>query len=215
MQSHISIPVDGEIVTGELFIPDTKIIASMLFCHGWTSKNIKYLPYAQELSMRGVMTVAINLRGHGDSIYSLENYSRQDHFNDVLASIDYVTQLHSQVPFILFGKSYGGYLSSLACSSNAALIQKDPNIFRSREEKLDTNKALKSISQFRNPLLIIESENDEEVLDVPKQYIKASENNKKRSTFIIPDTDHPLSRPEWRLDYFLKITDWLQKHKII
>ena len=209
----------------------------MLFCHGWTSKNIKYLPYAQELSMRGVMTVAINLRGHGDSIYSLENYSRQDHFNDVLASIDYVTQLHSQVPFILFGKSYGGYLSSLACSfrkvdylilsqpalypdteftsPNAALIQKDPNIFRSREEKLDTNKALKSISQFRNPLLIIESENDEEVLDVPKQYIKASENNKKRSTFIIPDTDHPLSRPEWRLDYFLKITDWLQKHKII
>lgn len=237
MQSHISIPVQTEFITGELFTPDVPLVACMLFCHGWTSKNTKYLKLARLLSTFGIQAFVINLRGHGDSIYPLENYSRQDHLDDILAAIDYSNNRSPGVPFILLGKSYGGYLSAIASSMrkvdfliisqpalypdidfnspNAALIKGNPEIFRSRNETVSTNRALKAISQFEKPLLIIESEHDEEVLDTPKLYIHVSESNSMRQTIIIKDTDHSLSRPEWLEDYYEKITAWLEEQKII
>jgi esterase/lipase len=236
MHSHITIPIENEVVTAELFTPETEVTASMLFCHGWTSSNTKYLPFAEELSKQGVLSLAINLRGHGDSAYSLENYSRHDHLNDVLSAIDYLKK-YSNGPIIILGKSYGGYLSAIASSMrainyliisqpalypdndfsspNAALVRKNPDIFRSTSEDVSSNRALSAVKHYSNPLLIIESEHDEEVFDTPKLYIQASEKNTKRTTLIINDTDHPLSRPEWRTDYFQKITMWLKMQKII
>ena len=236
MQTHVSIPVEKEIVTGELFTPESEITASMLFCHGWTSSNRKYLLFAKELSKNGICTLAINLRGHGDSLYSLDAYSRHDHLNDILASIDYL-QKENNKPIIVLGKSYGGYLSAIASSlrtinyliisqpalypdvglnsPNKAQVKTQPNIFRSKNEQVETNIALRAISNFTNPLLIIESEQDEEVLDVPKLYIQASKGNKKMSEIVIKNADHSLSRSEWRRDYFQKITPWLQRQKIV
>jgi len=236
MQSHIAIPIHSEVVTGEIFTPESEIAASMLFCHGWTSSNTKYLTFAESLSKKGLLTLAINLRGHGDSLYSLENYSRHDHLNDVVTSIDYLKK-QSNRPTIVLGKSYGGYLSSIACSlraidfliisqpalypdvglnsPNKAQVKAQPDIFRSNNEQVEQNKALRAISNFTNPLLIIESEHDEEVFDVPKCYIQASKGNKKMSEIVIKDADHSLSRPEWRTDYFQKITLWLQEQNII
>lgn len=232
MQIHVEIPINGEVITGEMFKPDIDTVACMIFCHGWTSRNKKYLALAEKLSHKGVLSLAINLRGHGDSIYPIERYSRKDHLNDLLAAYNYLKSKAADVPFILLGKSYGGYLSSIAGSlrdidylilsqpalypdaefdsPNAALIQNNPDIFRSKGEIPESNKALKAISHFNNPLLIIESEHDEEVHNVPKLYIKASDQNKKRTTLIIPNTDHPLSRPEWLEDYYKEIIRWLE-----
>lgn len=236
MQTHVTIPVDDEFLTGELFTPPGDANALMLFCHGWTSSNKKYLHYAEELSRKGILTLAINLRGHGDSPYSIENYSRTDHLNDLLTSIDYIKNVNPTVPLVLMGKSYGGYLSSIAStrrtvdfliisqpalypdaefdSPNAALIKKNPGIFRSVTEIPENNRALKAISEFRNPLLIIESQHDEEVSAVPKLYIQASEQNINRTTLIIPNADHPLSRPEWLEDYYNKVISWLRDQKV-
>ena len=237
MQSHISIPIKSEFITGELFTPEVPLVASMLFCHGWTSKNTKYLKLAELLSTFGIQALAINLRGHGDSTYRLEDYSRQDHLDDILAAIDYSNNRSAGKPFILLGKSYGGYLSAIASSvrkvdfliisqpalypdtdfnsPNSALIKNNPEIFRSRNESVSTNRALKAIFQFENPLLIIESEHDEEVLDTPKLYSNASKDNINMTSIIIKDTDHPLSRPEWLNDFYEKISSWLQLENII
>jgi len=75
MQTHVELPVGDEVVTGELFTPKDSYTASMVFCHGWTSKNTKYLKLAEELSHKEIISLAINLRGHGDSKYSIEKYS--------------------------------------------------------------------------------------------------------------------------------------------
>jgi hypothetical protein len=237
MHSHVSIPVQSEFVTGDLFTPEAKVSANMLFCHGWTSKNSKYIKLAQQLSTFGIQTLAINIRGHGDSIYPLENYSRQDHLDDIVAAIDYSNNRSTGKPFILLGKSYGGYLSAITTSlrkidyliisqpalypdtdfnsSNAALIKRNPDVFRSGNESVSTNRALNAISRFDAPLLIDESEHDEEVFDIPKLYITASENNPKRQAITIKDTDHPLSRPEWLEDYYNQIIVWLRSQKIL
>jgi len=181
MQTHIQIPVGDEVLAGELFTPNV-VTASIVVCHGWTSNNTKYLPLAHQLLKLGVLTFAINLRGMGDSMYSIEKYSRKDHLNDLLAAIDYVAKLNNK-PIIVLGKSYGGYLSSLATdlrkidflilsqpalypdvnfnSPNAELIRNNPDIFRSRGEKIMSNKALTAISLYKNPLYIIQSEHDE------------------------------------------------------
>jgi len=232
MQSHVTIPVESEHVTGELFTPQGHVVANMLFCHGWTSKNTKYLKLAEKISQLGIQSLAINLRGHGDSTYNLETYSRQDHLDDILAAVDYLNYSSPDRPFILFGKSYGGYLSALATSfrpvdyliisqpalypdkdftiSNNALIKQNPNVFRSMNELVESNRALRAIANFGNPLLIIESEHDEEVLDIPKLYIKASAKNERCTSIMIKDTNHPLSRPEWLEDYYNKILSWIK-----
>lgn len=237
MQSHVIIPVGDEFVTAELFKPQGEIVAAMLICHGWTSSNKKYLPFAEKISQKGILTLAINLRGHGDSTYPLEKYSRRDHLTDVLTSLYFLSASQSGVPMILFGKSYGGYLSAIASShfsvdflilsqpalypdsdfdsANSELIRRNPDIFRSSQEVVRGNKALMSISQFTNPLLIIESEHDEEVLGVPKLYISASEKNINRESIIIKDTDHPLTRPEWKEDYFAQISSWLESKNLL
>lgn len=237
MQSHISIPVQSEFITGELFTPEVPLVANMLFCHGWTSKNSKYIKLAQQLSTFGIQTLAINLRGHGDSIYPLENYSRQNHLDDIVAAIDYSNNRCPGKPFILLGKSYGGYLSAIATSlrkidyliisqpalypdtdfnsSNAALIKGNPDIFRSGNESVSTNRALNSISRFDGPLLVIESEHDEEVFNIPKLYITASKHNSKQQAITIKDTDHPLSRPEWLEEYYQKIIMWIEGQNLL
>lgn len=237
MQSHVFIPLESEYVTGELFTPSVPMVARMLFCHGWTSKNTKYLKLAEKLSQLGIQALAINLRGHGDSRYPLEKYSRQDHLGDILAAIDYLNALGLETPLIGLGKSYGGYLMAIASSlrridfiiisqpalypdgdfnfPNSALIKNNPEVFRSRSETVLTNRALSAVSRFDGPLLIIESEHDEEVLDTPKLYIKASKDNINMMSLVIQNTDHPLSRPEWLRDYYNKITSWLQLKNII
>lgn len=237
MHSHVSIPVQSESVTGDLFTPNVKVSANMLFCHGWTSKNTKYLMLAEKLSQLGIQSLAINLRGHGDSTYNLEAYSRQNHLEDIVAAIDYSNNRSPGVPFILLGKSYGGYLSAITTSlrkidfliisqpalypdtdfssPNSALIKRNPDVFRSGNESVSTNRALNAISRFDAPLLIVESEHDEEVFDIPKLYITASENNPKRQAITIKDTDHPLSRPEWLEDYYDQIIVWLRSQKIL
>jgi len=237
MQTHVELPVGNEVVTGELFTPKDSYTASMVFCHGWTSKNTKYLKLAEELSHKGIISLAINLRGHGDSKYSIEKYSRKDHLNDVLTALDFLKNKCADIPCILLGKSYGGYLSAIASSmkqidclilsqpalypdaefgsGNAALIRKNPNIFRSKTETIESNIALRSIHDYTNQLLIVESEYDEEVFDTPKLYIKASEQNINRTTAIVKGSDHPLTKPEWREEYFNKIIQWMENVKIV
>lgn len=234
MQVHVQIPINGEVITGELFIPESTSIACMVFCHGWTSKNTKYLKLAEQLARRGILCLAINLRGHGDSGYSIEDYSRKEHLVDVLAAIDYVKERSKNTPCILLGKSYGGYLSSIASSlrqidylilsqpalypdaefdsRNAELIRKNPDIFRSRIETIESNKALQAINSYKKHLLIVESEHDEEVFDTPKLYIKASEQNKNRTLATIKNSNHPLSRPEWLSDYYGVVISWIEKN---
>ena len=236
MQTHVVIPIGNERITGELFVPTADIAATMLLCHGWTSSNKKYLEPAKRLSSRGILSFALNLRGHGDSKYPLKKYSRQDHLTDVLAAVDYLRDLYPNKPLIALGKSYGGYLCAIASSlrtinylilsqpalypdadfsfPNEALIQKNPDIFRSKNESITSNRALKAVSQFDRPLLIIESEHDEVLFNIPKLYIKASKNNKRRSTIVIPETDHLFSRPEWLEDYYKKIIEWIETHLI-
>ncbi len=234
MQTHIIIPVGNEFVSGELFTPATKIVACMVFCHGWTSKNTKYLKLAELLADRGILSLAINLRGHGDSEYSIERYSRKDHLSDVLAAIDYIKNKSNNAPVIVLGKSYGGYLSAIASSltqidylilsqpalypdaefdvPNAELIRKNPDIFRSRTESIESNEALCAIYNYKSKLLIVESEHDEEVFDTPKLYIKASHENKNRTLITIKDSDHPLSSPRWLNDYYGVVISWIQQN---
>lgn len=234
MQSHVEIPIGGEVLTGELFKPEGRTNACMVFCHGWTSKNTKYLKLAEQLANNSVLCLAINLRGHGDSLYSIENYSRKEHLEDILIAIDYVKKMSGNAPSILLGKSYGGYLSSIASSlrqidylilsqpalypdaefssRNAELIRKNPDIFRSRGEAVETNEALRAIYNFKSQLLIVESERDEEVFDTPKLYIKASKQNKNRALTTIKNSDHPLSKPEWLNEYYQEIVSWIVKN---
>lgn len=235
MHSHITIPVATELLTGDLFTAENPK-AAMVICHGWTSKNQKYLPLAEQLAQKGISTLAINLRGHGDSAYSIEKYARKDHLQDFLSAIDYMKTLVKGAPLFVLGKSYGGYLASLASTKrqidflilsqpalypdrdfdflNAELIRKNPDIFRSKNETVESNSALRAIHNFMKPILIITSEHDEEVFDTPRAYISASKQNPHFSTYELKNSDHPLTKQEWKDDFYEKVLTWVSDQLI-
>jgi esterase/lipase len=235
MHSHITIPVDNQVLTGDLFMSE-RPSAAMVICHGWTSKNQKYLPLAETLASKGISTFAMNLRGHGDSTYSIEQYARKDHLLDFVATIDYMKALVKDVPLFVLGKSYGGYLASFASTKrqidflilsqpalypdrdfdypNAELIRKNPDIFRSKNEKVDSNSALSAIRNFTRPIFIITSEHDEEVFDTPLTYVSAAQHNPQFSTYMLKGSDHPLTQQAWKDDFYSQVVTWAQKQLV-
>jgi len=50
-----------------------------------------------------------------------------------------------------------------------------------------------------------------EVLDTPKLYIEAANSNSKQLVGVVKGSDHPLTRPEWREEYFQMIISWIKE----
>src|SRR5258708_29797206 len=88
----ISFPSNGQTVTGTLHFPEKlkENSQAVLFIHGWTSDESGYYPRAKALTNLGAICLTINLRGHGTSSGKLEDYSRKDHLDDVLAAHDFL-----------------------------------------------------------------------------------------------------------------------------
>lgn len=234
MQQTIRIPVANQYLTGDLFKPQTKPKAAFLACHGWTSSNKKYIELCRILSKKEILALAVNLRGHGDSPFKLEEFSRQNHLDDILAAYDFLkSQNGPGKKIFLLGKSYSGYLSAIATvfrkidylilshpalypdrefnTSNVEFIKKEPEGFRNRKETVKCNRALKAISQYKNPVLIILSEKDTEVPgEVTDLYIKSAQRNPSFLTNIILKADHSLTQPYWRQEFNEKVVRWVE-----
>jgi esterase/lipase len=231
---EISIPVSNQTLLCKLFLPSSEPHLTMVMVHGWTSSDARYLPLGERLASSGIATLAINLRGHGDSPYDLKQFSRFDHQRDVLAALDYMTQRFPNKKMCLLGKSYGGYLSASIASnqlvdflilshpalypdegfddSTLNLIDENPDIFRVSGQTPNTNRAIKAFSEFSNPILFIISELDEEVpKNTTQNYLDFAHDQVAK--IVIKDADHSLTRPDWREQFNNAILEWLENQE--
>jgi esterase/lipase len=227
----IKISVGTQLVFCKEFSPEDKTKnASIVMVHGWSSGDKKYVPLAKRLSELGFYALTVNLRGHRNSPYKLEEFSRQQHEEDIVNALRYVRERKPNNKIILLGKSYSGYLAAIVAEREGVnflilsqpalypddrydiptkiLIDNDSNVFKKSNQEPKFNRAIKHFAKFKGKILFIESENDEEVpKSTTANYLRYA--NHETTSVILAGADHSLSRKKWREVYYRTVINWL------
>lgn len=224
-------------LSGNLIIPESeqKLLPAVMFVHGWTSSQSKYIPRGKTVAKNvGCMVLTFDLRGHGKSGGELKDFSRLDHANDITKAHEFLKnhQLVDNNRIGLIGKSYGGYLVAYLASTLSPktvilsapalypdknfdqptnqIIENDPDIIRQTNQTLHGNKALSSLHDYPGDVLIIEMENDEEIpQSTTSNYIKIIKNIKHKQ---IKGSDHTMSNPRWDQEFVNIVSHWMVQH---
>ncbi len=229
----ISFPSNNQTVTGTLHFPKKlkENSPAVIFVHGWTSDESGYYPRAQALTSLGFICLTINLRGHGTSSGKLEDYSRKDPLDDVLAACDFLGEQKfiDKKNINIVAASYGAYLAAILASKRKveALALRAPALYLNTEFDIPTvkliadredeffkdlepekdNLALEGIKQV-NKVLIIESGHDQIIPHrIIKLYKKAAR-NKNVAYEVIEDADHQLSEEKWKQEFIEILRTW-------
>jgi esterase/lipase len=232
MYTDVLIPSNGQQISCKTFVPskDTDRHISVVFIHGFTSGDTRYIPLAEKLRNLGVTGLTVNLRGHNGSPYPLDGLSRNDHLNDIYAAYTYMRAAYPSNRTGILAKSYGACMSLLSTEKlqpdflviicpalypdrdmdkpTLELIHKEPDIFRQVTGTPETNAALKAINTYKNPMVFITAGNDEEIppgtIQVYKSHIPP------QSTYVsIPGADHSFTKEPCTRLYHEAVITWL------
>lgn len=93
-----------------------KSLPGLIWIHGWKSNQEGNVKRATEISKLGFICLTLDLRGHGESEGSVDQFSREDHLEDIKTAYKYLSDLKEVNPnkIGIIGSSYGGYLSAVA-----------------------------------------------------------------------------------------------------
>jgi alpha-beta hydrolase superfamily lysophospholipase len=101
--------VGGVKIVYDLWTPETTPRAVIVLCHGYAEHARRYDHVAQRFGEAGLITYALDLRGHGRSggkrVY-LRNIS--EYTDDFHTLVGIATSEHSDLPRIVLGHSMGG-----------------------------------------------------------------------------------------------------------
>lgn len=233
---HISFKINGQRLAGTLFFPNKSLgNPALLFIHGWESNQDRYFERATQLSKVGFIVLTFDLRGHGDSPGKIKLLPISKHLDDVLAAYDFLVSQKSVAPTKIgvIGASYGGYLASILTAKRpvkwlvlrAPAIYKDSHFqfpkaqlneqevkkYRLAKVHTKTNLALKSLTQFKGDVLIVESEHD---TSVPHQtiqnYLQSLKSAKSITHIVIEKADHSLTKPLWQKKFIQIVSRWFK-----
>lgn len=212
-----------------------KPISALIFIHGWESDQTGNIERAEELAKLGFVCLTLDLRGHGQSDGKLEEFSRKDHLEDVIAVYDFlVSQSDVDKENIgVIGASYGGYLASILVGERkikwlvmrvpalyfdnnfdvptSEIIEKDENAFTSDNLIPENSLPLKAVSEFSGNILLIESENDSIIPhSTIENYLKFID--EQNLTYkLMRDTAHDLRTVNQQRNYINILIKWFKK----
>src|SRR3989344_7145018 len=91
-------------------------LPALIFVHGWKSKQEGNIKRATEIAKLGFVCLTLDLRGHGESDGTIDQFSRKDHLEDIKAAYKYLSEQKEVNPskIGILGSSYGAYLSAVA-----------------------------------------------------------------------------------------------------
>jgi uncharacterized protein len=206
---------------------------AVMFIHGWMSDMQGYIPRAEALANIGYICLIFDLRGHGGSDGKLGDVTAAGSLDDAIAAYDYLASLPEvdKDRIGVVGSSYGGYIATLLTEKRpvSALALRVPAIYRNetftkpkvqeirnalivyRQSAIHTkgNYALRALANYTRPVLLIESEKDEQI---PHQTIENYRHaiNPKSDVIdiLMQGADHSLRRPEWKQKFIDILVDW-------
>lgn len=236
---NINIPVNNQSIKGTLLFPShlkTKSPAVLLI-HGWASNEKSHIPRAKAITKLGYICLTFNLRGHGESYGKLNEFSRNDHLEDIIAAYNFLTnqEIVDRNQIHVCGSSYGGYLAALFSTKRnvktlvlrgpslykdenfntptAEIIKNNPQVFKQNNLTPVNNYALNGLSVFKGRVLIVESGKDDVVPKKTIQNYLNATNPKQITHVIIKDADHVLSQEKWQKAYIEILTEWFKEQR--
>lgn len=240
MIKEIEFTVGGETLRGRLFTPEVMepLHPAVLCIHGWQSKQGRGSILVETLANRGFVCMTFDLRGHGASGGDITTLSRKDFLDDVLAAYDVLaaTPGVDRGRITVVGSSFGAYLAAIVSSKRnvASLVLRVPANYRDEdfegpqyttrtsaghaEWKLQVQDsaatvALRAVHAFPGKVLLVESENDEQVpAPVVHSYAKAVLSSSNLTHVVMKGAPHSLSQDEPRQKEYADIVlSWITK----
>jgi uncharacterized protein len=235
---HVSFIVDGQKLVGTLQYPrETKEKnPAILMIHGWMSSQKRNVLYAQELNTLGFIVMTFDLRSHGESEGERSKLSREDYMKDVTAAYDFLLEQEGvdSDRIGIIGSSFGSYLAAILSSKRnikwlalrvpanypdegfdvpqVKLSNPKTTAWRSEELAADATISLRAIQEYKNDLLIIESELDDLCPhQTMKNYMNACRDSSKLTHVVMKGADHSIKTEKFRAVFTDIIVDWFGK----
>lgn len=233
MKTKIEFKVGSEVLRGSLFAPVGKgPFPGVIFYHGRGSNRGRYLEIGKQLAGKGIMALAFDFRGCGESDGNFPDQTQRMGIADAEAGLKFLLNQNVDKNRIgIMGTSFGGFVAAILMNEFIikSLVLRVPAIFP--EEIMDINVAdlrvysyidrkkwlasiaYDGISKFKGDLLVIQSENDDVVKDwIVKNYYDRAKNAAKRELFVQKGAGHSLHAAPVALKEFYDITfDWFLK----
>ena len=213
----IQIQNEGQRMDGTLFLAESvEVVPGVIFFHGLTSSEKRYLDMAERLSKQDISALTINMRGHGSSEGTLDSLQLTDNISDALAVYDFFAS-HSNIDATrigICGSSYGSllaaivadqrpikslllrapaaYSSTMANTTFSELLQDERGIFKNLD--LDTLHGLTEIRSFSGSLFVVASEHDDIIpLSITQAYFDNATQAETKEFEVMIGAPHSLS----------------------
>jgi pimeloyl-ACP methyl ester carboxylesterase len=238
MHSNTTLVINGsdlEQVAGILYAPEDTVPSplNILALHGHLENKQKNEHLCTETTrLLGMYSLALDLRGHGDSSGSPTDYSFDDHESDIISGLHYLEQTNPNSKTILIARSYTAPLAVHAAAKVpgmvAGLVLVTPAIypdawrhgyktrlntrtidaFRMNLTKDSDCETLHMLKNCNNPVLIAYSEHDQYIpVSVINAYTSAA---KYGSTELINGARHELDALNYA-ELTPKIISWIHR----
>jgi len=229
-KQNVEFKVGGETLRGTLFIPDRAgPFPSIVSYHGRGSSKKNYLPMASRLAENGILALAFDFRGCGESDGKFKDQTHGMGIDDGKAALEFLLMQNVDKTRIgIQGTSFGGYITGMVLNdydfiksvvlrapsahSDKTLDYKgevEDGYFAIRENWINSS-SYRGLEKFKGNLLVIESEKDELLLsEEVRKYYNVAINAAKRKLYIQKNANHSLSdNPEGRREFNELTVDW-------
>lgn len=220
--TRVELNVKGQRLVGRLFMPEIEgKMPGVVFYHGKSSSKENYLPIGKELALWGMGAFCFDFRGCGESKGDEEDLDLTDNLDDAERTFWYLTHLPSvyKQPIGICGVSRGGYLAAIVAGKNpnvASLILRAPASYVKGKPSSVSEESLsiQAIREFKGSLLVIESENDEEIpRELIQLYLDNAVQAKSKDHVILKGAKHYLgpNNSPFRTEFRRLVVDWFKQ----
>jgi uncharacterized protein len=224
------------ILRGSLFIPSGKgAFPGVIFFHGNGGNGDKYFEAGRYLVNKGIMSLAFNYTGCGRSDGNYFTQTYKDAITDASFAYNFFLKQENldKNRLGIVGGSFGGFVASmmlpefvtkslvllspsahadpLSTKIDMGPLEEEVKYFQDRKN-WENSKTYKNVEDYKGNLLVIKSENDENVpSEVVDKYFQTAKNVSKRKLITIKGADHRLSTEKMREEFYKIVTDWFLK----
>ncbi len=228
MEKKVEFKLKKEVLRGSLFAPVGKgPFPGVIFYHGRGSNRGRYLEISKKLAEKGIMALAFDFRGCGESDGVFKDQTQRMGIDDARAGLEFLLKQNVDKDRIgVMGTSFGGFVAAIivpefefiksivlrvpAVYPNEVLdmhVKLISDLSKIEKEKWLASIAYDGISKFKGNLLVIQSEKDEVVKDwIVKNYYDKAISSRNKKLVIQKGAGHDLRENPSALNEFYTLT---------